>query len=201
MKQDARGINEEAKNIQKEIDRWKGGLILVAVALVAFYIMAFFSLKDFPNSLDAEKWGQFGDFLGGLMNPLVAFAAFFWLTQSVKLQKQELAETRAELRSAAEAQRDLVENGKISVRLAALTSLANAAHVEVTLAMSEVESIERNRPSEEIGTYFRKLYDSENAVPLAKANARIKEGNAELQKYRKMMADIFEIALNRDEMK
>ncbi|WP_289241953.1 hypothetical protein [Delftia sp.] len=94
MSSDNSSQSNDVDNIQRDIDIWKGRLTLVAIGLFVLYAMAFFTLKDFPKSLDAEKWGQFGDFIGGLMNPLVAFAAFYWLTRSVKLQKQELAATR-----------------------------------------------------------------------------------------------------------
>jgi len=129
----ANGVDQniDVDDIQKDIDLWKGRLILFAVGLVAIYAMAFFTLKDFPKSLDAEKWGQFGDFVGGLMNPLVAFAAFYWLTQSVKLQKKELAATRETLGDTTEAQRELVKNGRVQIQLSALTALATTIGARV----------------------------------------------------------------------
>ena len=70
---------------------------------------------------------------------IVAFAAFYWLTQSVKLQKQELADTRRELKNAADAQQLLVENGRQSVRLAALTAVTN----EIRSRTELIEEMER----------------------------------------------------------
>jgi len=65
------------------------------------------------------------------MNPLVAFAAFYWLTRSVQLQKKELSDTRKELKNSAESQKKLVKNGEKSVRLAALTALANTLNAKI----------------------------------------------------------------------
>jgi hypothetical protein len=41
-----------------------------------------------------EQWGQFGDFIGGLMNPIISGLALLALVVSIRLQKTELAETR-----------------------------------------------------------------------------------------------------------
>lgn len=142
MSSDNSSQSNDVDNIQRDIDIWKGRLTLVAIGLFVLYAMAFFTLKDFPKSLDAEKWGQFGDFIGGLMNPLVAFAAFYWLTRSVKLQKQELAATRAELSAANATQKELVNNGKKSIRLAALTALSSAIDGEIRVLNDRISLLD-----------------------------------------------------------
>jgi hypothetical protein len=67
------------------------------LAAVATYFIWFGIMLDEPFSPDQSKWGTFGDYVGGVMNPLVAACALYWLTMSVRLQKQELAATREEL--------------------------------------------------------------------------------------------------------
>lgn len=84
-------------------------LSLAAVAGVAtgLFIVYAHNFRPLAPPQDARaSWGQLGDFIGGILNPVVAGAALFWLTRSVKMQKEELAETRAELARAAAAQRD-----------------------------------------------------------------------------------------------
>lgn len=143
--------------------------------MVGAYVVYFGLILGLNPAKDAEKWGTFGDFFGGLLNPIVAFAAFFWLTESVKLQKQELAETRAELKNAAEAQHLLVKNGRIGVELAATTALLEAinsqiANTETLLQAAKAEVVQyagaTNAPrvvrrqmelSKEIETYKSKL--------------------------------------------
>lgn len=74
--------------------------VLVGIAflfLLLFYAIAFAS---WGWSHSPEAWGQLGDYLGGILNPLVALCALIALVVSIRLQKAELAATRAELASA-----------------------------------------------------------------------------------------------------
>jgi hypothetical protein len=48
-----------------------------------------------------EHWGQFGDYVGGVLNPFVALFALIMLIVSVRLQSiRNLKETRNELKAA-----------------------------------------------------------------------------------------------------
>lgn len=61
--------------------------------LISVYVL-WFSYHEEVLSTNSGDWGTFGDFIGGVANPLVALMAFFWLTVSVKLQAYEMKETR-----------------------------------------------------------------------------------------------------------
>lgn len=50
--------------------------------------------------------GALGDYFGGLLNPVLAFLSFIALLWTLKLNQEELAETRKELARAAKAQED-----------------------------------------------------------------------------------------------
>lgn len=140
-------VDKDAQ-LSASIDRWKMALTALGAAAIGAYFTYFTLVVGLAAAEDPDKWGTFGDFFGGLMNPIVAFAAFYWLTQSVKLQKQELADTREELRAAAEAQRQLVENGVLTARLSALAALANAAHDDLESNRSIQESIVAGVPTD-----------------------------------------------------
>lgn len=133
-------MEAESRELQAQITRWKYALPIIAAALAAAYVIYFWAL---PRTNDPDKWGTFGDFFGGLMNPLVAFAAFYWLTQSVKLQKKELAETKAALVESAAAQNQLVENGRLAMRLSALTALVNATNDEIAVALQDLAAYKK----------------------------------------------------------
>lgn len=145
------------RDLGAEVEKWKIGITAVAAALIGAYFVYFPLVVKLDAALDPDKWGTFGDFFGGIMNPVVAFAAFYWLTRSVKLQKEELAETRHELKEAASAQKALVANGSVQVQLAALTALANAASNEMTVASADVMSLRAPRAgaSETAAMLFR----------------------------------------------
>lgn len=56
-------------------------------------------------STSTADWGTFGDFVGGTLNPAVAFFALLLLLISVGIQREELKATRKELAEAASAQK------------------------------------------------------------------------------------------------
>lgn len=91
---------EDYSSIEKKIT---GSLIVGGVLILFVFGMYFYNFNGDLN-IDPDKWGPFGDFIGGTLNPILAALAFYWLTASIRLQIQELRETKIELRKAAEAQ-------------------------------------------------------------------------------------------------
>jgi len=65
--------------------------LAVAVVLVIGYAVAFHAL---PLDTDPAAWGQFGDYMGGLLNPLISLFTLIVAVSVWLLQKTELLETR-----------------------------------------------------------------------------------------------------------
>ncbi len=109
----------QIETIERDVkfSRW----IVVAIfgITVGIYFSWFGVFQQNELSAESSVWGAFGDFVGGLLNPLVAFSAFYWLTVSVLVQKQELAETRIALQDTSSAQLEQAElarkNGEVKV--------------------------------------------------------------------------------------
>jgi Putative phage abortive infection protein len=75
---------------------WIAGVM--AAVLILTYLYVFWAL---PVNEKPDAWGQFGDYVGGLLNPLISLftltvAVSVWRLQrkALNIQKQELAETR-----------------------------------------------------------------------------------------------------------
>lgn len=188
-KQGGDGVEE----LHGKILAWQRWLTFFGATLIISYVSYFGLILGQIPAIDSDKWGAFGDFFGGILNPIVAFAAFYWLTQSVKLQKQELFETRLELKKSADAQSLLVDSGRDSVRLAALTALANYAN-------ARLDNIDRN-----IAFYtneaakFTEIFDKNQAMQKFEMtkNAKIYAGlrddvAAEAEKWSRRIRDILE---------
>lgn len=63
---------------------WLAGLFaFLAIAGVSIRYTSVFSTDVFPNR---EAWGQFGDYFGGVLNPLLSFAAFVTLLITLRVQ-------------------------------------------------------------------------------------------------------------------
>jgi putative phage abortive infection protein len=82
--------------------------VSVIFAVPFSYFVWFYIKNGYSISLDTATWGTFGDYMGGILSPLIAFLAFYWLTQSVLIQKTELRDTKNALEESSEAQKEQV---------------------------------------------------------------------------------------------
>ena len=74
------------------------GLLVVPLGVAALALWKYW--VNFPYlSNKADAWGQFGDYIGGLLNPIIAACTLFVAMRVWDLQEKELKETRAELKS------------------------------------------------------------------------------------------------------
>lgn len=105
--------NTDIDKIDSDINFHRIMVFLILVTAIIFY-MIFINLKV-PEV--AQSWGPVGDFFGGILNPIFALFAFYWLTYSVRLQIKELKETRIELSKAAKAQKKSATHQKKIARL------------------------------------------------------------------------------------
>ncbi len=90
--------------------------LLVMVVLLAYWL----NFKGHPISAEVDNWGVFGDYVGGLINPILGFFSFMALLitldlqrkqlnkseEQLELNREELRLTREELKKAADAQID-----------------------------------------------------------------------------------------------
>ena len=75
---------------------------LATVLAVGTILLYFFT---FGNNLSDihSRWGEFGDFLGGTLNPLFGFFGLFALLLTISLQSKELKLSRKELKNSVDA--------------------------------------------------------------------------------------------------
>jgi uncharacterized membrane protein len=137
-------------------------LVVILTVIVSLYVSQFYNFKWSEKPGD---WGAIGDYLGGILNPLVSSIALFFLIKAYISQKEELAETRSVLekteinsKDLAESQKSLVamqiEQSKTSQSLMKtqyVTSQINSHYKRVTFLQNELvrctEAIVNNRNS------------------------------------------------------
>lgn len=69
-----------------------GALVFAAVTpllVMVAVIVAFFRFHWPKLATDQAAWGQFGDYIGGVLNPLFAWIAFIGLLVSITIQRRE----------------------------------------------------------------------------------------------------------------
>jgi len=80
------------------------------------------------------NWGTFGDYIGGILNPVIAAFAFYLIAKTYELQKKELEETRKLLKVSTDAQEG-------QIKLAALTALLNSNLTRINLLKLEQDRL------------------------------------------------------------
>ncbi len=83
---------------------WVGWLLVGSVIASLTVATAYFSQFNDGFSNDHQRWGSFGDYLGGVLSPLLSFFTLMAMLITINLQVKELRATRAELSRSAAAQ-------------------------------------------------------------------------------------------------
>lgn len=80
---------------------------LVMLIPVIFYITTY----GYELSESQAVWAQFGDFFGGILNPIYAFLAFLALLYTISLQAAEMRLATAEFRRSADSMQKQLDRG------------------------------------------------------------------------------------------
>lgn len=96
---------KRSRGYQKRFRKYRYWWPSVILGLLSFplisYVANFYSN---PVSASAAEWGQMGDFFGGMLNPILAFASFIALLYTIRIQSEELRLTREEFKKSTDAQ-------------------------------------------------------------------------------------------------
>ncbi|MCF5712091.1 hypothetical protein I9H06_01950 [Pseudomonas tremae] len=131
----------ELHKLTKSVRLWQ----VIVAAYVGFVFLIYFIwfgvLTPGTISHETSEWGEFGDYIGGALNPVLALAAFFWLTKAVRYQKEELIEAAAALQDTSKSGRAQVEAMVNTVKLNAHTALLNSVISEIEQLRSDARFI------------------------------------------------------------
>ena len=87
---------------------------LIAIFAVIILSAFFYGITQNPNFEEIIKvWANFGDFMGGTLNPILAALSLFGLLFTIYYQNKELEETRKELKKSVQAQQEQSESLKL----------------------------------------------------------------------------------------
>lgn len=175
-------LNKDLKDIEKDINFHRIIIFLILIAVVFFYLI----MKEVKITDEAQHWGTVGDFFGGILNPIFALFAFYWLTYSVRLQTKELAETRNELKKAASAQEESARHQKAIAELEnenVITQKELLALQERTL-LSQQEANQAQQKQIEIqnfeSLFFELVKTKNNAISMISTSERNRSGEFNL---------------------
>ena len=120
-------VHMQPEGKKEELPLWVyGGLLALGLVAAAVVLTLYFSSFGPTNQDDQAKWGQLGDYVGGLLNPLFGFLGFFALLLTIWFQSKELRLSREELRMSRE------ELAKSALALASQNSTLSQQNFENT---------------------------------------------------------------------
>jgi hypothetical protein len=173
-------------------------LIGIGLVIVGFYFFNFNAhilknegwWKVLQNlSTDTGNWGTFGDYVGGILNPVIAAFAFYLIRETYKLQKTELEETRKLLENSTKAQ-------KAQVKLASLTAQHNLNLARISVLESEKMSLfEREAKYERpdnLNEIIRELESGGYGKPKAYSQEKMDTINSEIKRLKSKNIEIEE---------
>lgn len=96
-------------------------LISVTAKLLIMYNLQFGDELSDSNG----DWGTFGDYLGGVLNPILGFASFMALLYTVRLQSNELKNSNEQLAQSARAQTEMEKTQRLQQFEGLFTYMAN----------------------------------------------------------------------------
>ncbi|OIN49183.1 hypothetical protein BLL37_02820 [Pseudomonas azotoformans] len=77
--------------------------IFIAITLIAIvclsYVLNFYVKLSYVISDEPEAWGQLGDFVGGLINPILSFMSLLFIIKSLSLQNEANVGLREEVKN------------------------------------------------------------------------------------------------------
>ncbi|MFB2661802.1 hypothetical protein [Shewanella mangrovisoli] len=111
--------------------------LIVFLAIVAVCLVAFYFLNFHGGIGDKGDFGAFGDYFGGVLNPILGFATVGLLVWSLKYQMDELALSRQEL---ALTRQELAET-KEETALSRQAMEAQVAHLKQDAKLTELQGV------------------------------------------------------------
>ncbi|MCG3657247.1 putative phage abortive infection protein [Aliarcobacter butzleri] len=146
------------------------------VSVFVYYKYIFF---DFKIDSNVEHFGQFGDFIGGTLNPILAFLSFMALLYTIKIQmdelklsREELEATREELKESRIAQQEQSESLKLQNKATTIQMFENTFFQLINLFIgirNEFElEIEIKEDSSFSGKYKYKIIDLNETFTVSK---------------------------------
>ncbi|BEN60916.1 hypothetical protein I5N09_09930 [Serratia marcescens] len=140
--------------------------VIIGVCLI--YYLNFGINGNLSNKTDV--WGQFGDYLGGVVNPILSFITIYLLLNSIKLQR----EANSTLVDEVKRQESLEEYKKFEVRFFHLVECQNTNFSRFSLKIGDIEKQSGNG-TEEFFNGAAVTYIEDSVVVLVEAQVKKEE--------------------------
>jgi uncharacterized membrane protein len=123
----------------------------IAGVVLLIPIVSYISMYGYHLSDSQELWAQFGDFFGGLLNPIYALLAFLALLYTISLQSAELRQATTEFRRSADSMQQQLDHYKDAAKKEDLYKIIKDIDDDLEKIYETVVSPEGQQPVLNIG--------------------------------------------------
>lgn len=123
----------------------------IAGVVLLIPIVSYVSMYGYQLSDSQELWAQFGDFFGGLLNPIYALLAFLALLYTISLQSVELRQTTTEFRRSADSMQQQLDHYKDTAKKEDLYRIIEDIDSDLEKLYETIVSPEGEKPVLNIG--------------------------------------------------
>lgn len=187
-------LTKQNHQYRKQTKRTLIGVALVAALVLIAYFAWFGILKQGSASTDPTTWGLFGDFVGGIMNPIVALCALYWLTRSIEIQWRELSAAQQELASTRMLIAEQVKTAEKQRFEDTFFALLNQHNEALRYLTEGVAGDSQPRPARDI---HRAVFSSSIKNSLSTANIMLHKRNREVGHYFRILYQLLKLIATR----
>lgn len=123
----------------------------VAGLVLLVPVISYVSMHGYHLSDSQELWAQFGDFFGGLLNPVYALLAFLALLYTISLQSAELRQATKEFRRSADSMQKQLDHYEDAAKKEDLYRIIKDIDDDLEKIYGTVVSPEGQQPALSIG--------------------------------------------------
>jgi hypothetical protein len=192
-----------AKAKKNKISKWftKHIIKIAFIAWLSVILAYVFNFRIYSISSESAGWGQFGDYIGGTLNPLLSFFALVILYKTFSMQRKELALQREELKDTKTILKEQSETQKkqqfentffelLKIHNQSLESLVEIIHIP---AQSGTHLLVSAYSYSNLGNIVLSIFGNEKIVPIEDNIIRLNESKQKLMANHPLSGHYFRI--------
>ncbi len=117
--------SNESPWMEKNLSYILGVILLIAAVAIVVVVSLYANNFSRYFSTQNDAWGQFGDYIGGTLNPLLSFLALIALLLTLWIQARSLDTARRQMTQQSEV-------ASLSAQISAITALLSSLNDQIT---------------------------------------------------------------------
>ncbi|MGR6773651.1 hypothetical protein ACU36R_18795 [Pectobacterium brasiliense] len=155
-------------------------LLILSFILATFIIVSYIiNFSTFPLSKNPSDWGVLGDYIGGMLNPLISSVTLFFLIKTYLTQKSEIQEMEISAQKQLDTSNKIVKINLLQTKISACYEILAVYHREMDRV---TEATNNNRKF--IGMDGNEYYSDSQQASYRKLMAKkIEEERTKIDQY------------------